>query len=170
MNYPARQHWDALARAAPGVHRSYREALPIQTPILVLERMHAGHAPRQVVLDLVQDAITVAKGGLRDPYALTSQLATLEETAAAHPEQQSPREALLSEFRTTPLDPARPARDLLEDLLTGIRGCRLIYHEHADLDDEEEDKRALEDERERIDEEFVDEVREQAEATNHNLT
>lgn len=174
------------------------EALPVQTPTLVLERMRAGQSPRQVVLDLIQDAITVAEGGLRDPHTLTAQLATLEETAAAHPEQyDSLRDALLAEFRTTPLDPARPARDLLEDLLTGIRGCWLIYHEYADLeddpddeddeyelddsdaeeqndpdgpDDEEEDDRALQRERERIDEEFVDDVREQAEATNHDLT
>jgi hypothetical protein len=171
------------------------EALPVQTPTLVLERMHAGQSPRRVVLDLVQDAITVAEGGLRDPHALTTQLAGLEESAAAYPEQQreSLREALLSEFRTTPLDPARPARDLLEDLLAGIRGCWLIYHEYADLEDEdeeyelddsdgeerndpespdneEEDERAFEAERERIDDEFIDDVREQAEATNHDLT
>lgn len=174
------------------------EALPVQTPTLVLERMHAGQSPRQVVLDLVQDAITVAEGGLRDPHALIAQLTALEETAAAYPQQHDGlRDALLAEFRTTPLDPTRPSRDLLEDLLTGIRGCWLIYHEHADLDDdlededdkyeldhsdteqqnepedpddEEEDEQALEEERERIDEEFVEDVREQAEATNHDLT
>jgi hypothetical protein len=167
----------------------------VQTPTLALERMHAGESPRHVVLDLIQDAITVAEGGLRDPRALTAQLAALEETAAAHPEQyESLREGLLSEFRTTPLDPARPARDLLEDLLTGIRGCWLIYHEYADnlddeaeeyelddsddaeqnepegIDDMEEDEQALAEERERIDEQFIDDVREQAEATNHDLT
>jgi hypothetical protein len=168
------------------------EALPVATPTLVLERMHAGQSPRQVVLDLVQDAITVAEGGLRDPNALTAQLAALEETAAAHPEQyESLRDALLAEFRTTPLDPARPARDLLEDLLTGIRGCWLIYHEYADLEDEDDelddsggeeqndpegpedeeaDEQALAEERERIDEEFLEDLREQAEATNHDLT
>ncbi len=38
--------------------------------------------------------------------------------------------------RATPLDPSRPAQDLLEDLLDGIRGCWLLYGEYADeLDD-----------------------------------
>ena len=175
------------------------EALPVQTPTLVLERMHAGQSPRQVVLDLVQDAITVAEGGLRDPHALIAQLTVLEETAAAYPQQQSDglRDALLAEFRTTPLDPARPARDLLEDLLTGIRGCWLIYHEYADDDIEDEDEddeyepidseqeqddpegpdedvdeeeRMLEEESDRIDTEFISDVRDQAEASSNDLT
>ncbi|MBX6389060.1 MAG: hypothetical protein IRZ08_08680 [Frankia sp.] len=34
--------------------------------------------------------------------------------------------------RITPLDPRRPAVDLLEDLLAGIHGCWLIYREFAD--------------------------------------
>jgi hypothetical protein len=34
--------------------------------------------------------------------------------------------------RLTPLDPRRPAVDLLEDLLAGIHGCWLLYREFAD--------------------------------------
>jgi hypothetical protein len=41
------------------------------------------------------------------------------------------RDALLRGIRATPLDPARPSLDLLEDLLAGIRGCWLIYHEYT---------------------------------------
>ncbi|WP_190814196.1 hypothetical protein [Saccharopolyspora pogona] len=45
------------------------------------------------------------------------------------------RDALMLD-RATPLDPSRPAQDLLEDLLDGIRGCWLLYGEYADeLDD-----------------------------------
>jgi hypothetical protein len=45
---------------------------------------------------------------------------------------------LLSQIRTTPLDTSRPAPDLLEDLLTGIYACALLYREYeSDADDEE---------------------------------
>jgi hypothetical protein len=36
-------------------------------------------------------------------------------------------------------DPARPALDLLEDLLYGIHGCWLIFSEYADLGDGDHD-------------------------------
>jgi hypothetical protein len=60
--------------------------------------------------------------------------------------------------RLTPLDPRRPARDLLEDLLSGIRGCRLLYVEHPDVESEdgEEADDAL---GEALDTAFCDEVR-----------
>lgn len=41
-------------------------------------------------------------------------------------------EALTAAIRPTPLDPARPAPDLLEDLLSGIRACWLIFTEYQD--------------------------------------
>ncbi|MDT3440073.1 MULTISPECIES: hypothetical protein [unclassified Pseudofrankia] len=41
-------------------------------------------------------------------------------------------ETLLLPDRLTPLDPRRPAVDLLEDLLAGIHGCWLLYREFAD--------------------------------------
>jgi hypothetical protein len=41
------------------------------------------------------------------------------------------REQLMDSLRVTPLDPARPAPDLLEDLLAGIHGCWLVYEEYA---------------------------------------
>jgi hypothetical protein len=37
--------------------------------------------------------------------------------------------------RLTPLDTSRPARDLLEDLLSAIRGCFLLYREEQAIDD-----------------------------------
>lgn len=45
---------------------------------------------------------------------------------------------LLSQIRTTPLDTSRPAPDLLEDLLTGIYACALLYREYESDTDEEE--------------------------------
>jgi hypothetical protein len=66
-----------------------------------------------------------------------------------------------------PLDPSRPARDLLEDLLSGIYGCRLVYAEYADADfgssaEAEDDDEADEDVDERVDEAFCAAVRARA--------
>ena len=69
--------------------------------------------------------------------------------------------------RVTPLDPARPAQDLLEDLLDGIRGCWLLYRSHAELgDDVDLDDEAADEE---IDEEFFAAVRAEAEAKRERL-
>ena len=57
--------------------------------------------------------------------------------------------------RLTLLDPQRPARDLLEDLLAGIRGCWLLYENEIGDDDD--------------DDSFHDAVREQAEADHDRL-
>lgn len=39
--------------------------------------------------------------------------------------------------RLAPLNPQRSALDLLGDLLTGIRGCRLLHEDYVDADDQE---------------------------------
>lgn len=41
-------------------------------------------------------------------------------------------------IRITALDPRRPAHDLLEDLLSGIHGCQLVYSSYADLDEDDD--------------------------------
>ncbi|MEY9935423.1 hypothetical protein ABH926_010105 [Catenulispora sp. GP43] len=47
-------------------------------------------------------------------------------------------ERLVVEIRTTPLDTSRTAIDLLEDLLTGIYACALLYRAYeSDIEDEE---------------------------------
>ena len=38
----------------------------------------------------------------------------------------------MESLRLTPLDPSCPALDLLEDLLSGIHGCWLIYQEYVE--------------------------------------
>ncbi|MFJ6137759.1 Voldacs domain-containing protein [Kitasatospora sp. NPDC092286] len=48
-------------------------------------------------------------------------------------------------LRLTPLDPKRPAPDLLEDLLTGIHACQLLHEEYDDPDDEDADADEAED-------------------------
>lgn len=131
------------------------ESLCVLTPTLVLERLGIGESSRAIVIDLVEDAMHVAEGLLRDPGEIVERVAQINQQAAElgqHGEEM--RQALLNEFRATVLDPARPALDLLEDLLGGIRGCWLLFHEHAeyedgddvDEDDEEEPDTEAEDE------------------------
>ncbi|MGH8829065.1 MAG: hypothetical protein ACRDVZ_15995 [Jiangellaceae bacterium] len=107
------------------------EALAVETPTLVLERAHGGETPRVIVTDLIRAAMTVAEGRLPDPDLLVEQI----KEARRQAERFGPGDRELPTGlmpRATPLDPARPAHDLLEDLLDGIRGCRLLYHEYAD--------------------------------------
>ena len=68
--------------------------------------------------------------------------------------------------RLTPLDPLRPARDLLEDLLSGIRSCRLVYSEYADADGLEDMEEGLD---EAIDQAFCRDVRDRAAADRSRL-
>jgi len=131
-----------------------------------------------------------AEGHLADPDALARRLAELHEQASKYGERaEEIRAGLLAEFRITPLDPARPAPDLLEDLLDGLRGCWLLYANCADgtgddelaltadgqdqarLSDsaEDEDEEATAAERDRIDAQFADEVREEADANRDRL-
>lgn len=89
------------------------------------------------VTDLVRHAMQVADGLLPDPVAIREQLEEFEETLSLYSGRDEPD---LTGFvlRLTALDPKRPALDLLEDLLTGIHGCSLLYSEYDDLDDGDE--------------------------------
>jgi hypothetical protein len=101
------------------------EPLLHESPTLVLEAIEAGAEPQDIVLDLIWGAMQAAKGRIPDLPALLRQVADAAETAARPGEQDLVAELLPT--RTTTLDPARPALDLLEDLLSGIRGCWLLY-------------------------------------------
>lgn len=109
------------------------EALPHESPTLVLKALDAGATPRAVVTGLVRDAMAVAGGKIPSLDALMAKVQEAKRLAASHPDDPTLRAALLSAVRPTPLDPARPALDLLEDLLLGIRGCWLIFSEYAAL-------------------------------------
>ncbi|MBR7828699.1 hypothetical protein KDK95_20490 [Actinospica sp. MGRD01-02] len=153
------------------------EALPVETPTLVLERLAAGQSPYTVVVALIRDAATVAEGKIPDVGALIGRIKELEDRATALDDTQDGlREALLAELRLTPLDPSRASLDLLEDLLTGIHACWLVYHEHSEYDypetDEEpddEDQDDYDEQREEFMREFREAVREEAAATRDEL-
>jgi len=109
------------------------EALPHVTPTLVLESLASEMSPHAVITGLIRGAMDVAEGKLPD-LDLLHELSERLERLAPHVDQEDPRqrEQLVGSLRLTPLDPSRPALDLLEDLLSGIHGCWLIYEEYAE--------------------------------------
>jgi len=116
------------------------EALPVVTPTIVLELIAGGASAREAVTRLIAEAMTVAEGGLPNLPGLMAVFAELADRAEhADPDDAEDLEALLGQLRSTPLDPSRPALDLLEDLLSGIYGCALLYREYQagdEIDDE----------------------------------
>jgi hypothetical protein len=80
--------------------------------------------------------MTAAEGRL-PAIGLLDTLAEHIERLSPHLDMNDPgqREQLMDSLRVTPLDPARPAPDLLEDLLAGIHGCWLVYEEYAQPED-----------------------------------
>ncbi|WP_225730653.1 MULTISPECIES: hypothetical protein [unclassified Nocardia] len=114
------------------------EALQVETPTMVLERLTSGETPTEVVVDLIAEAMAVAEGHVPAPWSVVARVAEIEEQARKYDYDAAAREAALAEFRISRLDPVRPALDLLEDLLDGIRGCLLLYIAHGEDDDAEE--------------------------------
>ncbi|MER5640290.1 hypothetical protein ABT095_25510 [Kitasatospora sp. NPDC002227] len=144
----AAAHWLAaaaeVAAEASGEHPTHVvleadniEALPHETPTLVLGLLEDGASPHEAVTGLVRHAMHITDGLLPDPTALREQLEDLEDTLADYTDEDGPDLEDIA-LRLTPLDPRRPARDLLEDLLTGIHGCWLLHSEHDDLDEDED--------------------------------
>jgi hypothetical protein len=117
----------AAVRAADKI-----EALPHTTPTAVLEMIDDGWTPANAVLSLVQEAMVIADGEL--PLDSAAAYAIIEADADSGTPGRPPAP---SAIRLTPLDPRRPARDLLEDLLAGIRGCRLLYNKYYESDSTE---------------------------------
>jgi hypothetical protein len=103
----------------------------------VLGLIEGGASPYDAVTGLAHHALHITDGLLPDPAALREQLEDLEDTLADYPGDDTPDLADV-ELRLTPLDPKQPARDLLEDLLSGIYGCWLLHSEYDDLDDEDD--------------------------------
>ncbi|MFD0854855.1 hypothetical protein ACFQ07_21625, partial [Actinomadura adrarensis] len=129
------------------------EALAHATPTIVLEQLNSGLTPYTTITGMIAEAMIVAEGRIPDIDDLCERIDQAEQLAD---QRQDPRlrEALREEIRTTPLDPMRPAQDLLEDLLDGIRGCWLLYQEDMEDDDDA----------------FADAVRAEANANRDRLT
>jgi hypothetical protein len=123
--------------------------------------LEAGESPRSVVVGLVRAAMTVAEGKIPDPESLIDEIEQAQERAEKYGLGD---QELLAELmpRLTPLDPARPAHDLLEDLVDGIRGCHLLYRESADYTDHDPEDGIDGDEEDAVETEFLDALREEA--------
>ncbi|MFJ6619973.1 hypothetical protein ACIQOW_20655 [Kitasatospora sp. NPDC091335] len=104
-----------------------------QSPTTVL--LEAGTSPYDAITGLVRHALHIADGLLPDPAGLREQLEGLDDELADHVGPDADPED--TGLRLTPLDPKRPAHDLLEDLLAGIHGCWRLHEEYDELDDEE---------------------------------
>lgn len=121
-------HWTEVVVEADNI-----EALPVETPTEVLEHLDMGLSPSEAVSFFVKDALRVANGELPDRDALFEKLT---ETAALAERYPGSSGAFWDDARVCLLDPSRPAPDLLEDLLSAIRGCYLLWREYA-WDEEE---------------------------------
>lgn len=156
-----------VVREADGI-----EALAVETPTHVLERLEDGETPREVVLDLIRTAMTAAEGRIADPDALPDLIAdAIAWNKQRRPGEHDPRAA--SQPRITLLDPARPAQDLLEDLLDGLRGCQLLYHDEVEFEDDDDrdvDEAEHENRYARINAEFTADVRTEAAANQARLS
>ncbi len=112
------------------------EAMPVPTLGEVLNRLHdAAQAPHEIVVELVCAAQLAATGQIPDPEELLADYA-----AALEQVEHFTTRGLVNDpgpllpKRVCLLDPARPAPDLLEDLLIGIGGCLWLYSEHVEDD------------------------------------
>lgn len=154
------------------------EAVAVGTPTDVLNMLETGATPRPVIISMVNDAMTVAEGKIPDPDRLFDEIAQARTKAEKYgPGDQELSDALMP--RLTPLDPMRPTHDLLEDLLSGIRACYLLYREYADYPDYEfeddieesgdEFARQIEEREESIAAEFISALREEAESKHSRI-
>lgn len=85
-----------------------------------------GSSEWEAVTGLLREAHAVAEGrlsGLGQLASAVGQVRRLKEASVGDEDL---------ELRLTPLDPRRPAPDLLEDLLKGIDGCFLLWREYTD--------------------------------------
>ena len=108
-------------------------ALPVTTLTVVLDMIEDGAGPHEVVTELIRDAMAVAEGEVPDPLGLVDAVVEVQQAVErVAPDDEDALGHLLAEVRATPLDPARPALDLLEDLLVGIDGCADLFAEYTD--------------------------------------
>lgn len=144
----AAAHWLASAATVAGdladidpsqvfVEADNITACSIEVPQVVVGAIDtADHRPRDVVRHLLREAAEVREGRIPDLAHLFEQVADAGKRAENLPEAQREEayEALLPD-RITLLDPQRPARDLLEHLLDGIRSCFVLFSDHVDHDE-----------------------------------
>jgi hypothetical protein len=111
------------------------EALPHESPTEILRLVELGTTPEAAVLGMVHGAMRAADGEIPDLEELLTRLTEATDQADQYGQGDPELLAELLPSRLTPLDASRPARDLLEDLLSAIHGCFLLYREARAIDD-----------------------------------
>ncbi|MFY1694232.1 MULTISPECIES: hypothetical protein [unclassified Solwaraspora] len=150
------------------------EALPHETPTAVLELMEIGLSPTAAVTSLIGDAVALAEGEAPDVYELRKKIEEAEDDAERYGQDEPHSTVGFRKIRLTTLNPRRPARDMLEDLLSGIRGCWLLYQEYAEIpgdptDEDDDTQTSNGDLDDAIDAGFCDAVRARAAGARQRL-
>ncbi|WP_204037115.1 hypothetical protein [Micromonospora qiuiae] len=118
---------------------------------------------------MISDAMAVAEGKAPDIDELRDKIEEADENVERYGADDPEAHAEFTTIRLTTLDPRRPARDMLEDLLDGIRGCWLVYHEYAEQPASPRDDVTDDEWDDEIDTAFNNEVRARAFADRHRL-
>lgn len=112
-------------------------ACSIEVPQWVVSAIDADdQRPGDVVGGLLREAAEVRDGKIPDLAHLLAQIADAGDRVEGLPDaaREEAYQALLPD-RITLLNPRRPARDLLEHLLDGLRSCATLFAEYVDHDD-----------------------------------
>jgi hypothetical protein len=104
-------------------------------PALVVQGVLVdGRSPHRVVHALLSEAVSAKEGRIPDLVGLLDKISTVRRLVRqVPPELRNEALADLLPLRSTPLDPTRPARDLLEHLLDGVRSCLVVLAQHAGI-------------------------------------
>ncbi|MET7335181.1 hypothetical protein [Nonomuraea sp. NPDC005650] len=112
----------------------YDKPLAIESLTDITQAMNAGARTRHVVMPLIRNALHIADGHLRGilevQHRITAAHELISKAHTDHPGLDLSPDTLY--LPLTSLDPARPAPDLLDNLLHGIHTCWQLYLHHAD--------------------------------------
>ncbi|MGP3919002.1 hypothetical protein [Nonomuraea sp. 10N515B] len=100
----------------------------------IVGAMNAGSSPWQAVMPMIRSALHVAEGHFRGVAEAKQRISAAEDLIVRahdnHPELGLSLDSVY--LSISPINPARPALDLLENLLSGIRSCWVLYTQYAD--------------------------------------
>jgi hypothetical protein len=100
----------------------------------VVAALHLGARTREFVMILIRNALQVADGNLFGAPFLLQRIPASEEAGEGARAEVEPSDGYRDHPEDVPLtllDPARPAPDLLENLVYGIQGCWDAYERHG---------------------------------------
>ncbi|MGP3955829.1 hypothetical protein ACTWPT_07510 [Nonomuraea sp. 3N208] len=110
------------------------KALAQDSLVEIVGAMNAGSSPWQVVMPMIRSALHVAEGHFRGVAEAKQRISAAEDLIARahqnHPELHLSLDSVY--LPISPINPTRPALDLLESLLSGIHSCWVLYTQYAD--------------------------------------